>query len=302
MILRTSCVFALCTFMGACALQPKSMPPQVSSAGYTSVSSTLLAGWIYLRSESYLPGSNLASGAPEIKVCESVAHRIQLEIYPGVEPDVERTCRNIDASATEAERWFPKRSTRYSVIIVPEGQSISVSRWSFGYRSAHLALAVAAFGNQERREGNLVDLVAHETFHILGRIARDARGQDEYYAYYAGLCAQLAVLGSIPESVLPGAPLQGGVDEPTRASSDSAYRVRREALLLSHDGSIKAGDDGGRSLALRCIELQKVTARPAKADVRPDFDWVPNGATQTIHWLTPILPRASTPFTTACLL
>lgn len=133
MILRTSCVFALCTFMGACALQPKSMPPQVSSAGYTSVSSTLLAGWIYLRSESYLPGSNLASGAPEIKVCESVAHRIQLEIYPGVEPDVERTCRNIDASATEAERWFPKRSTRYSVIIVPEGQSISVSRWSFGY-------------------------------------------------------------------------------------------------------------------------------------------------------------------------
>lgn len=36
MILRTSCVFALCTFMGACALQPKSIPPQVSSSGYTN--------------------------------------------------------------------------------------------------------------------------------------------------------------------------------------------------------------------------------------------------------------------------
>ncbi|MDT3468381.1 hypothetical protein [Stenotrophomonas maltophilia] len=262
MIWRTSCVFVFCSFIGACALQPKSIPPQVSSAGYTSVSSTLLAGWIYLRSESYLPGSNLASAPPEIKVCESVTHSIQLEIYPGVEPDVERTRRNIDASATEAERWFPKRSIRYSVIVVPEGQSISVSRWSFGYRSAHLALAAPAFSNRERREGNLVDLVAHETFHILGRIDGDARGQDEYYAYYAGLCAQLAVLGSIPESALPGGPLQGGVDEPTRASSDSAYRVRREALLLSREGSIKAGGDGGSALALRCIALQTVTARP----------------------------------------
>ncbi len=51
--------------------------------------------------------------------------------------------------------------------------------------------------------------------------------------------------------------------------SSSAYRVRREALLLSRDSSIKAGDDGGSALALRCIALQKVTARP-------DFNRGPN--------------------------
>ncbi|EED39121.1 hypothetical protein SSKA14_2137 [Stenotrophomonas sp. SKA14] len=47
--------------------------------------------------------------------------------------------------------------------------------------------------------------------------------------------------------------------------------MRREALLLSRDGSIKAGEDGGSALALRCIELQKVTARP-------DFNRGPNGS------------------------
>lgn len=86
---------------------------------------------------------------------------------------------------------------------------VSTKNAGVGGRVCDAQVPVAACSNRERREANLVDLVARETFHVLGRIVGDARGQDEYYAYYAGLCARLAVLGPIPESAWPGVPLQG---------------------------------------------------------------------------------------------
>lgn len=253
---RTLVLSLLFPLLPACGSQPRSVPPQVSSAGFTALTSWKFGGWIYLENETYVPGAIAVSKKPVITKCRSVSHDIRVEHYGASISDIESTCLDVSSAAREAEHWFPGRSARYSIIVVPEGHSIYVKRRSLVINSIHVTLATADFSVRNRYDGNLVDLVAHESYHALGILANDQRGGDEYTAYYAGLCAQLEVIGSIPESALPGAPLTDGADEATRNSSETAYLVRREVFPLLHDGSITSDSDGGRILAKRCQELR----------------------------------------------
>jgi len=249
---RTVVLSILCPLLSACVLEPRSVPPQVSSAGYTSLDTRKVGGWIYLINDTYVPGATVVTGRSTTMKCESVDHEIEVEYYSGSQVDLEDTCRTISAAASEAERWFPGQRATFSIVIIPEGRSIYVRRRSVGFRSFHMTLAMAQFREREKYVGNQVSLVAHESFHALGRLQNDRRGQDEHIAYYAGLCAQLKVLGSIPESALPGSPLTDGVNNPTKVSSAAAYDVRREVYPLLRDGFITANSDGGRELAQRC--------------------------------------------------
>lgn len=253
---RTLFLFMLFPLLSSCAAQPRSVPPQVSSAGFTALSSSKFGGLIYLNNETYVPGAMPVSGRPVIAKCKSVPHDIRIEHYGASIADLEGTCHVVSAAASDAERWFPGRRANYTIIIVPEGRSIYVKRRSLGFNSMHVTLAAADFSDRIRYTGNVVDLVAHESFHALGRLANDRRHLDEHIAYYAGLCAQLDVVGSVPESALYGAALIDGVDDATRYSSATAYSVRREVFPLLHDGSITSDSDGGRILAERCQELR----------------------------------------------
>lgn len=253
---RTVVLSILCPLLSACVLEPRSVPPQVSSAGYTSLDTRKVGGWIYLINDTYVPGATVVSGSPTIMTCESGGHEIEVEYYSGSKLDLEDTCRNISAAATEAERWFPGQRATYSIVIIPEGRSIYVRRRSLGFRSFHMTLAMAQFKDREKYAGNQVSLVAHESFHALGRLQNDRRGKDEQLAYYAGLCAQLKVVGSIPESALPGSPLTEGVNVPIKVSSAAAYDVRLEVYPLLRDGVITENSDGGQFLAQRCESLR----------------------------------------------
>lgn len=208
-----------------------------------------VGGWIYLINDTYVPGATVVTGRPTTMKCESVD-------YSGSQLHLGGTCRNISAAATEAERWFPGQRATYSIVIIPEGRSIYVRRRSLGFRSFHMTLAMAQFKDREKYAGNQVSLVAHESFHALGRLQNDRRGKDEHLAYYAGLCAQLKVVGSIPESALPGSPLTDGVNVPIKVSSAAAYDVRLEVYPLLRDGVITENSDGGQILAQRCESLR----------------------------------------------
>jgi len=255
--LKCCILISLLMVMMGCSFNPKSLPPQIARTGYVSLSSSTFAGWIYMRSDTYVPGDIQTSGELVRRRCPASGNDIRIEFDGIVERHVDGLCAVADMAADYVSLWFPGHRVSYSIIVVPEGRSVSVTRRSLRYRSAHLTLAVPVFSDEMRTRGNLVDLMAHEGFHALGRVAADRYGEDEGVAYYAGLCAQLEVLGEIIEFTLPGAPLPDSKDEAVRISSGAGYQVRREVFPLLVNGRIYADARSGHVLAGRCDLLRR---------------------------------------------
>lgn len=236
------------------------LPNGVGSAGYTEVVSVPLGPLRYLYTASMLPGHD-AVGATYLVRCTNTARTISLQIADGLVLDAADVCARVDAAAAASESWIPAASNRYRILLVPEGTAGAIRARSLGLFATgrQLAFVAPVYSNQHRTFANLVDLVAHESFHALGHAEKNPRGRDERSAYYAGLCAQLRVNGLIAEEDLPGAPLASG-DQAVRYSSQEAYRVRLETYPLLADGGIRLGASSGDLMLDRCQQIRSEVA------------------------------------------
>ncbi|UNK42693.1 hypothetical protein MNO14_00875 [Luteimonas sp. S4-F44] len=132
-------------------------------------------------------------------------------------------------------------------------------RW-VGVGAPRVALAVPLFDDRARTVANLVDLIAHEGFHMAGFFSGDGlTAGDERKAYYAGLCAQLAVRGEIHMNSLPGAVIEGVDDSMVTASSGAAYRVRREFAKFFEDDKRIVQSEAGAAVIKRCEAVLGLT-------------------------------------------
>lgn len=250
---RILAALLLSGFLGGCATAPIAPPEAIASNGMNALTLLRGAGFVHVVTDLYLPGTD-APGLPETYACPDAATRIRIAAYPPATVPATDACALIDAAARHAQQWYPERRAAYTALLVPHGTRLNLRTRSLRFRVPHLTLAMRVYEARARTEANLVDLVAHETFHALGFAAGDRGAVDERTAYYAGLCTQLAVLGRIPEAALPGAPLASDNADVVE-SADAAYRVRREIYGWLQDGEIRAGTPGGEHMQARCRDL-----------------------------------------------
>nr|WP_143592048.1 hypothetical protein [Stenotrophomonas maltophilia] len=250
---RILAALLLSGFLGGCATAPIAPPEAIASNGMNALSLFRGAGFVHVVTDLYLPGTT-APGLPASYACPDTATRIRIEAYPPATLPATDACALIDAAARHAQQWYPERRAAYTALLVPQGTRLNLRTRSLRFRVPHLTLAMRVYDERARTEANLVDLVAHETFHTLGFAAGDRGANDERTAYYAGLCTQLAVLGTIPEAALPGAALASDNADVVE-SADAAYRVRREIYGWLQDGEIRAGTPGGERMQARCRDL-----------------------------------------------
>lgn len=237
---------------------PQGIPPD----GYTELVSTPLGPFRYFRSLSIVPGRKDLP-ALESFHCTNTQHEILLLMVAGSPVDVADTCMRIDAAAKFSESWIEAKANRYRILLAPTDTAATIQSRTFGSFSGGktLALAASIHDDRERTVANLVDLVAHETFHALGHATRHPQALDERIAYYAGLCAQLQVNGVVREDSLPGAAI-GTDDDAVQLSSQAAYRVRLETYPLLADGSIQLKEQSGERMLQRCSQLKRGIAVP----------------------------------------
>ena len=235
---------------------PQGIPPD----GYTDLVSTPLGPFRYFRSLSIVPGRKDLP-ALESFHCTNTQHEILLLMAAGSPVDVADTCMRIDAAAKFSESWVEAKANRYRILLAPADTAATIQSRTLGSFSGGktLALAASIHDDRGRTVANLVDLVAHETFHALGHATRHPQALDESIAYYAGICAQLQVNGVVREDSLPGAAI-GTDDDAVQLSSQAAYRVRLETYPLLADGSIQLKEQSGERLLQRCSQLKSSLA------------------------------------------
>ncbi len=168
--MRTIAIFlvGVCTIvLSGCATT--TLPNGVASAGYTEVVSVPLGPLRYFHTTSVLPGKN-AVGATNLVRCTNTARTINLQIANGLALDAADVCARIDAAAAASESWIPAASNRYRILLLPEGTAGAIRTRSLGLFATgrQLAFVAPVYSNQHRTFANLVDLVAHESFHALG--------------------------------------------------------------------------------------------------------------------------------------
>nr|WP_313217020.1 hypothetical protein [Stenotrophomonas geniculata] len=235
---------------------PQAIPPD----GYTELVSTPLGPFRYFRSLSIVPGRRSLPPLESIQ-CTHTQHEIVLMMTAGSQVDVADTCKRIDAAAKFSESWVEAKANRYRILLAPTNTAATIHSRTLGSFSGGktLALAASIHDDHGRTVANLVDLVAHETFHALGHATRHPQALDERIAYYAGICAQLQVNGVVREDSLPGAAI-GTDDDAVQLSSQAAYRVRLETYPLLADGSIQLKEQSGERLLQRCSQLKSSLA------------------------------------------
>lgn len=133
---------------------------------------------------------------------------------------------------------------------------------SLGFRP-RIRLGAPMLGTREATVHNIVDLIAHEGFHVAAFVARRPDWSHEEHAYLFGLCTQFAVLGSLRRDSLPGFALPHGDDRVLVRSSMAAERVRTMVLPLFDTDEIKADSAAGRMVTSRCDALATAPARRA---------------------------------------
>ncbi|ASR43228.1 hypothetical protein BEN78_07395 [Xanthomonas citri pv. mangiferaeindicae] len=221
-----------------------------------SVGATMVAGWeagplAGTTSFGYLPGERRWSRAFRHRQCDR--NGLEIRIASDAEVDDDALCEAAASAARFVARLYPQIALRWRIDVVPSGWRYRMTKRWIGVGAPRVALAVPLFDDGARTVANLVDLIAHEGFHVAGFFSGDiATAGDERKAYYAGLCAQLAVRGEIPMNSLPGAVIEGVDDPMAKASSEAAYRVRREFAKFFEDDKLVAQSEAGVAVIERC--------------------------------------------------
>jgi hypothetical protein len=220
-----------------------------------------------LESVVYLPGTRGPPPAVETITCPGSAVSVRLTSHVRSTEGVRDACDWGRGAALFTAGYLGTGALAYELHLVPASVGFSMRRVDWATGTPRIALATPWFDKPERTRANVVDLVAHESSHLLAFFAgeKDVPQDDEYVAYYFGVCAQLAVNQVVRNDSLPGSPLDSG-ESFAIDSSKAAARVRHELASYAGPGDIRLQSRESQALLGKCRE---VLGEPA--DTGPPF-------------------------------
>lgn len=246
-------LLAVTMLASSCASNPADDgQPSASPVGIT-----VIAGWkagplVSSRSMNFLPGK--PGRAPKFRKVRCESEQIELRIAVGIEIDAHRLCEASTEAVMFISMIYPETLPRWRIDLVPNGLQYETRRRWIGLGVPRLGIAAPSFEDTERTIRNLIDLVAHESYHVAAFFSGTAAASNELMAYHAGLCAQLAVYGAIHLDSLPHVSIEHTNDLTINSSLGAAHAIRQEFLDLLADGSIVASTDAGLAILTRCKE------------------------------------------------
>jgi len=247
-----ACLGAAALFsLAACRSVPIAPPAGVSAEGINAIGTRMLGGFVSVRSDLYLPGAPAADGPRQTHRCEADGSMVSMTLDARAADQAAALCALALQAALQAHARHPALGYDIDLHLYPAGTGVRMQRAHLRFRRAQVSLVAPIFDDIARTRANLVDLIAHEGFHVLGLASHDPDAGDERRAYYAGLCTQLAVLGRVSRANLPGAPL-ASTSAAVETSSAAAYAVRREAWPWFEHGDLVRGSAAAQDLLAHC--------------------------------------------------
>ncbi|WP_411833348.1 hypothetical protein [Pseudoxanthomonas mexicana] len=223
------------------------------SVGRNEVRPARYAGLYLTRSAYNIPGSVRAQGFNRPEACND--SRVVVRIAQGVE-DAEvathEVCRVASESLKYLDQALGRTRLRIMLDVLPPGAAASWQGRAWGF-SPSIRLGVPMLRSKEVTIHNIVDLVAHEGFHIISFALGDESWSDEETAYYHGLCAQLSVLGELRREILPIYSKLETDDGAIGASLRASSKVRNEVYPLFRDRDVLPAIEG-RKILSRCLD------------------------------------------------
>lgn len=262
MIREICCVVLMCAAIAGCSSVPD-VPTGVSSEGVNYISASRWMGIVHTSTYMYLPGENPAMKSSEAIRCKSDSAEAAVIAHGALLRSAASYCEQVVKGMQFVAAIYPRDPVAIELHLVPAGMFLSERRRSLRTSVPRLSIAAPEFIDDNRTRANIVDLVAHETFHLAGALAGDPLAGDEEMAYVVGLCSQFSALGRLDLVGLPGAALQAS-DHAMNESSAAAFKVRGQFVDLFTTGAISATTVHGRELAARCKARVPGTFRAGK--------------------------------------
>ena len=209
-------------------------------------------GFTYLRTEGYVPGNSKPETKDPIMRTRCSDDLKVIIGRPQNAPhdiDLRKVCGWV---LNSVPRKVLDQRTRYEIYLIPSGHVHYTRKSSLSpLTPLTLILVVPWYPDEEQTMANLVDLFAHEAFHLYWFVEDPSAQQSEITAYWIGLCAQLRNGVRLSESNLPGGKLTD-VGETGESSSTAAVKVREEAAALMRQGELSTTSPLGADVIARC--------------------------------------------------
>lgn len=243
--MRKLCCYAIIVGMATSCRTTPDVPSGVSGEGVNYMEISRSMGIVHLKTHMYLPGrEGRSTEGSKYRCTDHHGKDITLIAHAPLRIPLQSYCRVVADALSYVSLRYPDRPVSIELHLVPHGIGFRSTRSSWRISTPRLSLVAPEFIEEQRTLANIVDLVAHETFHLAGALSRDELAESESAAYMTGLCAQLATLGSINVANLPGTQLLAK-DEAIAESSRAAREVRdivapmmdgERIELKSHEG------------------------------------------------------------------
>ncbi|QKD87749.1 hypothetical protein XAV_17180 [Xanthomonas axonopodis pv. vasculorum] len=222
------------------------------------ISANRMSVLTYVRTDMYLPKGHKRENYDGITRfqrfdCPDTDIRITLLTVKET-GEAQKYCEAIEGAVRRVISVYATRPIGIRLYLLPAGFEFHERHASLGMVSPTLNLVAPIFEDHKKTLGNIVDLVSHESFHLMGYIAGDNRAADEHFAYWMGVCSQLSVLGEVRPETMPGGAIETDNDVFAQSSS-AASVVRREVWPYSVDGEIQRANVKGVAMLEKCKEL-----------------------------------------------
>ncbi|GHE39001.1 hypothetical protein ACFOED_09475 [Vulcaniibacterium thermophilum] len=239
---------------GCSSVMTAGMREQAPANGVVALGGWKALGMTRLIAESYVPGTPQRVRLARMRCKQAETAEISIRYDPRALAAHERAraCALLTSTADHVAREIGLTQVRYEAVLVPASASYAWRRSSLApFTRLTLGFAVPWSPDASWTHANLVDVFAHEAVHLRALRTGHALPDEEEAAYYAGLCAQLDVLGELRERGLPGTPV-ANAGEAGERSSRVAYDVRRAVFPLLHEGRLPTDSPRADELRARC--------------------------------------------------
>ena len=245
-----SCL-AVTVFLTACRTTPE-IPASVSAEGMNYIRIARSFGVTRTSTFMYLPGEGVQAATTSKYICASdPAYRVTLVKHGSLRESLTSYCDAAVGSLKYVSSIYPDRPVSIFLHVVPQSGGFRANQTSWSVSNPRLSVVVPEFSSERRTFANVVDLLAHEVFHLAGALSGDGRAESESTAYWVGLCAQFSVLTEIGVESLPGDQLVS-TDRAITESSHAAMDVRSVVAPLMIGGRVSSGSKEGDRLATYC--------------------------------------------------